>query len=94
MDSSYYTMVGRSKAPDGPYVDRDGKAMLHGGGFLVLHADLDRTRRFKGPGGISILREPGRDFIVYHAYDGDHGGAPALRIQPLGWSADGWPVAL
>ena len=54
-------MVGRSKAPDGPYVDRDGKSMMHDGGFLVLHADLDQDHRFKGPGEISILREPGRD---------------------------------
>lgn len=94
VDSSYYTVVGRSKAPDGPYVDRDGKPMMRGGGFLVLHADLDRTHRFKGPGGISVLRVPNRDYIVYHAYDADHDGAPTLRIQPLGWSADGWPVAL
>lgn len=94
VDSTYYTVVGRSKTPTGPYVDRDGKAMMHGGGFLVLHADLDRTHRFKGPGGISILRMPGHDFIVYHAYDAERGGAPTLRIQPLGWSPDGWPVAL
>jgi arabinan endo-1,5-alpha-L-arabinosidase len=94
VDSSYYTVVGRATSPTGPFVDRDGKAMMKGGGFLVLHADLDRTHRFKGPGGISILRTPGRDFIVYHAYDGDHGGAPTLRIQPLAWTPDGWPVAV
>lgn len=93
-DSTYYTVVGRSKAVAGPYVDRDGKAMMNGGGFIVLHADLDPTKRFKGPGHVAVLRDGGRDHIVYHAYDARKGGVPTLRIQPLGWTADGWPVAL
>lgn len=92
--SSYYTMVGRSKSPTGPYRDRDGKDMTDGGGFLVLHADLDKSKRFVGPGHVAILRNPGQDYIVYHAYDVREGGRPTLRIQPLGWTADGWPVAL
>jgi arabinan endo-1,5-alpha-L-arabinosidase len=60
----------------------------------VLHAQLDPTKRWRGPGGASILRTPGREFIVYHAYDSMHKGIPTLRIQPLGWTGDGWPVAL
>lgn len=92
--STYYTVVGRAKDPTGPYVDRDGKSMMEGGGFLVLHADLDPARRFVGPGHIAILREPKRDYIVYHAYDTQRNGASMLRIQPLGWTDDGWPIAL
>lgn len=91
--STYYTMVGRSKDPRGPYLDRKGKSMMEGGGFLVLHADLDPAKRFVGPGHIAILREPKRDYIVYHAYDTQRNGASTLRIQPLGWTDDGWPVA-
>lgn len=93
-DSSYYTVVGRSKTVGGPYVDRDGKAMLKGGGFIVLHADLDQTKRFKGPGHVAVLRDGARDYIVYHAYDARKGGAPTLRIQRLAWTEDGWPVAV
>lgn len=93
-DSTYYTVVGRSKAVTGPYVDRDGKAMMKGGGFVVLHADLDPARRFKGPGHLAVLRDGGGDYIVHHAYDSRKGGVPTLRIQPLGWTDDGWPVAL
>ncbi|WP_425453200.1 arabinan endo-1,5-alpha-L-arabinosidase [Sphingomonas gilva] len=93
-DSSYYTVVGRSKAVAGPYVDRDGKAMMDGGGLLVLHAQLDDSKRFAGPGHISILRDGGRDHIVYHAYDKRAEGRPTLRIQRIGWTPDGWPVAL
>lgn len=94
VDSTYYTVVGRSKAVAGPYVDRDGKAMMKGGGFIVLHADLDPARRFKGPGHVAVLRDNGGDHIVYHAYDARKGGVPTLRIQPLGWTDDGWPLAL
>jgi arabinan endo-1,5-alpha-L-arabinosidase len=93
-NSTYYTVVGRSEALLGPYVDRTGRPMLTGGGFIVLHADLDRTKRWRGPGHVAILREPKRDYIVYHAYDAHSEGASTLRIQPLGWTEDGWPVAL
>jgi arabinan endo-1,5-alpha-L-arabinosidase len=93
-DSSYYTVVGRSKAVAGPYVDREGKPMLKGGGFIVLHADLDPAKRFKGPGHVAVLRDGPRDYIVYHAYDARKGGVPTLRIQRLAWTDDGWPVAV
>ena len=92
--STYFTVVGRSKSPTGPYEDRDGKAMMDGGGFPVLHASLDETGRFVGPGHPAILAADGQHYIVYHAYDTQNDGAPTLRIQPLGWTADDWPVAL
>ncbi len=92
--STYYTVVGRSKNLLGPYVDREGKRMLDGGGFIVLHAALDPAKRWRGPGHVAILREPKQDYIVYHAYDTRNDGASTLRVQPLGWTRDGWPVAL
>ena len=93
-DSSYYTVVGRSKDVAGPYVDRNDKAMMKEGGLIVLHADLDPAKRFRGPGHVAILRDAGRDYIVYHAYDARKAGIPTLRIQPLAWTDDGWPVAV
>ncbi|MGK6356767.1 arabinan endo-1,5-alpha-L-arabinosidase [Sphingomonas sp. DT-207] len=92
--STYSTVVGRSSSPTGPYKDREGKDMMDGGGFPVLHASLDKTGRFAGPGHPAILEQGGRHHIVYHAYDVKKDGVPTLRIQPLGWSEDGWPVAL
>jgi len=91
-DSSYYTVVGR--APDilGPYVDQSGQSMLAGGGTLVLAAGPGDAR-WRGPGHIAILRDAGRDYIVYHAYDADHDGRPTLRIAPLGWTDGNWPAA-
>jgi arabinan endo-1,5-alpha-L-arabinosidase len=91
--SSYYTVVGRARSPLGPYLDRDGKSLMQGGGTMVLHASQDGAKRFVGPGHVSILRDPGRDYIVYHAYDTRANGRPTLRIQPLIWSRDGWPSA-
>lgn len=93
-NSTYSTVVGRSKDPTGPYKDRDGKKLMNGGGFLVLHADLDKTGRYVGPGHVAILKEGGEYFIVYHAYDTREDGVSTLRIQKLGWTETGWPVAL
>jgi len=91
-DSSYYTVVGRSKDILGPYVDQAGKPMLEGGGTLVLAA-APAEPRWRGPGHIAILRDDNKDYIVYHSYDADHNGRPTMRIAPLGWTEDNWPVA-
>lgn len=93
VNSTYHTVVGRADNVLGPYVDRDGKLLLDGGGTVVLHTDQDPGRRWIGPGHSAILRDNGQDYIVYHAYDATRQGAPALRIQPLEWTEDGWPVA-
>lgn len=92
-NSSYYTIVGRAKAVTGPFVDFDGKPLMQGYGQIVLHAKLDPSGRWRGPGHVAILRDATRDYIVYHAYDARDKGVPTLRIQPLGWTTDGWPVA-
>lgn len=91
-DSSYYTVVGRSKDVTGPYVDKSGKPMMEGGGTLVLAAGPGEDR-WRGPGHVAIVRDAGKDYIVYHAYDARHDGRPTLRIAPLGWTEDNWPAA-
>lgn len=89
VNSTYYTVVGRSKSVTGPFVDRDGKSMLAGGGTVVLSA----SDRWKGPGHCAVLQDTDADYIVYHAYDADNNGRPTLRINRLDWR-DGWPVAV
>ena len=93
-ESTYHTVVGRSKNVLGPYLDYKGNPMMQGGGTPVLHAELDPTKRGRGPGHPAILREPERDYIVYHAYDAKKDGASTLRIQPIHWTKDGWPVPM
>ncbi|WP_404339877.1 arabinan endo-1,5-alpha-L-arabinosidase [Sphingomonas sp. MMS12-HWE2-04] len=93
-NSTYYTAIGRSKAITGPYLGKDGSAMMEGKGTIFLRADLQEQQRFRGPGHAGWLHDKdGKDYVVYHAYDKDNRGAPTLRIAPVTWGADGWPVA-
>ncbi len=88
--STYRTMVGRSSKVTGPYVDASGVPMMQGGGTQLLAAN----QRWLGPGGESVLMQPGdHDLMVFHAYDA-HTGKPALQISTITWNG-GWPhVAL
>ncbi len=85
--STYRTMVGRSSRVTGPYVDRDGRPMLDGAGSPVLTANS----KWLGPGGESLFRHDGTDYIVFHAYDAVN-GHPALHISTVTWK-NGWPEA-
>lgn len=87
VESTYNIRVGRAPEVTGPYVDRDGVAMLDGGGTLVVGA----SERWPGSGHNAILRTGGQDLLVYHGYDASFGGAATLRIEVLGWDDDGWP---
>jgi arabinan endo-1,5-alpha-L-arabinosidase len=87
VNSTYNIRVGRSSSITGPYVDRDGKPMMEGGGTLVLATH----GRWHGPGGNSVLRDGRKDLLVYHAYDASANGAPKLRIEQINWDKDGWP---
>lgn len=94
VNSTYYTVVARSKTVTGPYRGKDGSSMLEGGGTILLRADLQEKQRFRGPGHPGHFTDAaGKDYVVYHAYDRENKGAPTLRIAPLAWGSDGWPVA-
>ena len=85
--STYNIRVGRADRIEGPYRDKDGKAMVDGGGSLVLAT----TGRFIGPGGQEAVKASKGDMLAYHYYDGDSGGVSRLQVSPILWSADGWP---
>lgn len=89
VESDYNIRVGRSESVTGPYIDRDGKAMLDGGGTLLLSG----SKRWRGPGHNGIYTDSTTDWLVYHAYDADQIGISKLRIEALVWDADGWPIA-
>ena len=89
VESTYHVRVGRAAQITGPYVDRDGKALLDGGGTLLLSA----YDRWRGPGHNGIFQDGATDWLVYHAYDAREVGIPKLRIEALTWDAEGWPHA-
>ena len=94
VNSTYYTVVGRSKKITGPYLGKDGSSMMEGRGTIFLRADLEEQQRFRGPGHAGAFTDKdGTTYVVYHAYDKQANGAPTLRIAPIRWDADGWPVA-
>jgi arabinan endo-1,5-alpha-L-arabinosidase len=84
-DSTYNIRVGRSRNITGPYLDRDGKLMMEGGGTLLLEG----TAVWRGPGGQSVLLDPTGNLLAFHAYEGTT-GRPVLQISTLVWE-DGWP---
>jgi arabinan endo-1,5-alpha-L-arabinosidase len=87
-DSDYKVMVGRARAVSGPYTDADGRAMLEGGGTLVLAGN----ERWRGPGHNSVLTTAAGQWLVHHTYDVQNLRAQrVLQIRPLTWSPDGWP---
>lgn len=89
-DSTYKLAIGRSRDITGPYVDRDGRAMMEAGGTVLLEGKPGD--RFLGPGHAGHMRTAkGTDIIVYHAYDAENGGRRTLRVGQLDWNKDGWP---
>lgn len=86
LDSTYRTVVGRSKDIAGPYVDKEGEAMTEGGGSpLVGPGD-----RYAGIGHCSVYDLGGKWYFLAHAYDKSLRGASKLYVRELHWK-DGWP---
>lgn len=87
--SDYNIRVGRADDITGPYVDRDGKPMLEGGGTTMAASH----GKYKGPGGAEPFHGPdGAALLAFHYYDANYGGRPMLQIVPIGWDNQGWPV--
>ena len=84
--SNYKVVVGRAKKITGPYLDRDGKPLLEGGGTLVVEA---QTAKWHGAGHEAVLQDKDRDYLVFHAYDATS-GRPFLTISTMEWEND-WP---
>jgi arabinan endo-1,5-alpha-L-arabinosidase len=82
-------MVGRSKKVTGPYVDREGKPMMEGGGTLVL--DATEGGQWAGPGHCAVLQDVSGDYLVFHAYDAQSQRSRSeLKISTIVWE-NGWP---
>jgi arabinan endo-1,5-alpha-L-arabinosidase len=87
-DSTYKIMVGRSKDVRGPYLDKEGRGMAHGGGSVVLGGNKD----WPGPGGNGAYTFDGKDYLVFHAYEEADNGLQKLKIAEIKWDEEQWPA--
>ena len=91
VESTYKVVVGRSKEITGPYIDREGQRMDHGGGSMVI-ADLLTSPRWAAGGHNSAYTFDGKDYLVFHAYDKTDNGRSKLVIREIEWDAAAWPI--
>lgn len=61
----YSIRLGRSKDVRGPFVDKDGKALLDGGGTIMYGSNHGQVY---APGGVGVLVGDGKtpDILYYH----------------------------
>ncbi len=90
LESNYKVMVGRSDKITGPYIDRNGFKLIHGGGTAVLTGNKD----WPGVGHNAVYHFDGQDYIICHGYDANDNGKPKLLINRLDWDEEGWPVVV
>lgn len=88
VNSTYKIMYGRSQSITGPYVDKNGRNLLNGGG-TIMDSGNDRWR---GPGGQDVYRNSSMGYVMArHAYDAYNNGTPTLLISDL-YFRNGWPT--
>ncbi|KAL2863432.1 arabinan endo-1,5-alpha-L-arabinosidase [Aspergillus lucknowensis] len=87
----YRIRVGRSKSPRGPFVDKQGKDLVDGGGETVYGSNGELF----APGGQGVLTDELGDTLYYHylntsiSYDFWEARLGYNRLEYV----DGWPVA-
>ncbi|HYF35692.1 MAG TPA: family 43 glycosylhydrolase, partial [Prosthecobacter sp.] len=96
--SGYTVMVGRSQMITGPYLDKFGVDLnaSRPGGTFVMGAN---GNRWIAPGHHASFTDfANQDWAIYHAVDRNvplfpgNGIRRPLMLDPLDWTADGWPV--
>ncbi len=90
VNSTYNIVVGRSRSPQGPFIDNVGRSMIEGGGKMVINSE----NRLIGPGHFGrFIEDEGIEKMSFHwEADMDQSGRSVLAIRPLLWK-NGWPVA-
>lgn len=86
--SNYRVAVGRSERVDGPYVDRNGRSMLEGGGTIFLEGD---KQDYEAAGHCAVYDMDGQTIFICHGYSVKMNGQSILIQCPVSWTADGWP---
>lgn len=89
LNSSYTTVVGRSKSLFGPYVDKQGGVMLNNHHEVLIH----KNDFFVGTGHNSeiVTDKNGADWMFYHAVSVANPEGRVLMLDRVHWGTDGWP---
>ena len=87
-NSTYRTVVGRSKKVTGPYVDKKGQPMERGGGDTLIGPNDE----FFGVGHNSAYQFDGQWYFLSHAYEKARNGAAKIFLRRMNFDKDGWPV--
>jgi len=88
VNSTYKIIVGRSQDIRGPYLDKDGKRLVRGGGTIVAVGDGEN---WAAAGHAAAYTFQGADYLAFHAYDLKDRGKAKLRVREIHWQ-DGWPA--
>jgi alpha-L-arabinofuranosidase len=86
--STYKTVYGRSKNVEGPYLDKKGQDMAHGGGTLLYGPNQD----YFGVGHNAAYDMDGKTWFLAHAYEKAQNGRAKLFLRPMTFDAEGWIV--
>jgi arabinan endo-1,5-alpha-L-arabinosidase len=93
--SGYEEVVGRSRSPLGPFVDKQGVPLLDGGISVIM---ADNGDDFTGPGGVTTFQDDaGHYWMVLHViqqsnpYLGSGATRRPLALEPVEWGPGGWP---
>ncbi len=87
VNSTYYTVVGRSTSITGPYLDKNGTNMASGGGSTVLTGASPKV----AAGGGDAYDDGTLKYFAYHYYDANNAGRETLDIRQVTF-VSGWPV--
>lgn len=87
-NSTYKIVVGRSKEIYGPYLDKAGQNMNHGGGTLVVKGNEE----WAGVGHQAAYTFDGTDYLIFHGYENKDEGQTRLWIKEIQWDENGWPT--
>lgn len=90
LNSTYQTVVGRSRSLFGPYVNRAGESMMENHHEVLLSGD----DKVKGTGHDSqiVQDDAGEDWILYHGFDVTQAKAGRKSyLDRVWWDSEGWP---
>jgi arabinan endo-1,5-alpha-L-arabinosidase len=89
VDSTYQTVVGRSRSLFGPYVNKEGEDMMNNKYTLIITSN----DRFVGNGHNSqiVQDNDGNDWIFYHGVDRNNPKGRQLMMDRVRWDAQNWP---